>query len=272
MTASSPLLPSWRPGATRDAVVAFLDAAEALPVEQRVAAFDNDGTLWCEKPTYVQFDFFEDALRTAAAADPALRRATGVRRHPGRRPGGHRRSSASSASPLALGELFVGERAGGVHRPGARVHGSAPGTAPSASRSARTVYQPMLELLEELRRRRVHDLHRHRRGHRVRPRRQRRAVRRRGRRPWSGRWSSTSSSDATTASRAASGRLGCTASANEGPAKVANIQTQLGRRPILGGGQLRRRPGDARVGLRRRACRAWRCSSTTTTRSVSSAT
>jgi hypothetical protein len=52
------LLPSWRPGRTRDAVVAFLAAAEALPVEARVAAFDNDGTLWCEKPTYVQFDFF----------------------------------------------------------------------------------------------------------------------------------------------------------------------------------------------------------------------
>ena len=40
--------------------------------------------------------------------------------------------------------------------------------------------------------------------------------------------------------------------ANEGPAKVSNIQTQLGRRPILGGGQLRRRPRDARVGGRRR--------------------
>ena len=67
------LLPSWRPGRTRDAVVAFLAAAEALPVEARVAAFDNDGTLWCEKPTYVQFDFFEDALRRRAETDPALR-------------------------------------------------------------------------------------------------------------------------------------------------------------------------------------------------------
>src|SRR5512137_283213 len=67
------LLPSWRPSRTRDAVVAFLSAAEALPVEARVAAFDNDGTLWCEKPTYVQFDFFEDALRRRADADPSLR-------------------------------------------------------------------------------------------------------------------------------------------------------------------------------------------------------
>ena len=61
------------PGRTRDAVLAFLATSEALPVEARVAAFDNDGTLWCEKPTYVQFDFFEDALRRRAEADPALR-------------------------------------------------------------------------------------------------------------------------------------------------------------------------------------------------------
>lgn len=66
------LLPSWRPGATRDAVVAFLDAAESVPVADRLACFDNDGTLWCERPTYVQLDFFVDALRSRAAADPAL--------------------------------------------------------------------------------------------------------------------------------------------------------------------------------------------------------
>lgn len=65
-------LPSWRPGATRDAVVAFLDAAQSVPLEQRVACFDNDGTLWCERPTYVQYDFFVDALRGAVEADHGL--------------------------------------------------------------------------------------------------------------------------------------------------------------------------------------------------------
>jgi phosphoserine phosphatase len=67
------LLPSWRPGATRDALVAFLDAAETLAVADRVAVFDNDGTLWCERPTFPQYDFIEDALRTAAQTDPTLR-------------------------------------------------------------------------------------------------------------------------------------------------------------------------------------------------------
>ena len=63
-------LPSWRPGSTRDALEAFLAAAEEVPVAERVAYFDNDGTLWCERPSYVQLDFFLDALRKHVAAGP----------------------------------------------------------------------------------------------------------------------------------------------------------------------------------------------------------
>src|SRR5271155_2152796 len=65
-------LPSWRPGGTRDALEAFLAAAEEVPVVDRVAYFDNDGTLWCERPSYVQLDFFLDALRKHVAADPSI--------------------------------------------------------------------------------------------------------------------------------------------------------------------------------------------------------
>jgi phosphoserine phosphatase len=65
-------LPSWRPGSTRDALVAFLDASDRVPVDQRVACIDNDGTLWCEKPTYVQFEFFVDALNQRVAEDPEM--------------------------------------------------------------------------------------------------------------------------------------------------------------------------------------------------------
>ena len=67
-----PLLPSWRPGPTRDAVVAFLEASAELPVERRLACFDNDGTLWAERPTYPQLDFFLDALRRRVATDADL--------------------------------------------------------------------------------------------------------------------------------------------------------------------------------------------------------
>ncbi|MDH5522273.1 MAG: haloacid dehalogenase-like hydrolase [Acidimicrobiia bacterium] len=66
------LLPSWRDGATRSAVVDFLDAADEIPHERRVAVFDNDGTLWCEKPRYTQLDFFVWELNHAVKDRPAL--------------------------------------------------------------------------------------------------------------------------------------------------------------------------------------------------------
>ena len=47
-------------------------AAEEVPVADRVAYFDNDGTLWCERPSYVQLDFFLDALRRHVAQDPSI--------------------------------------------------------------------------------------------------------------------------------------------------------------------------------------------------------
>jgi phosphoserine phosphatase len=65
-------LPSWRPGKAKDAITAFLDDALALPAEQRVAVLDNDGTLWCEKPNYIQYDFLVRTLHAAAEHDGAL--------------------------------------------------------------------------------------------------------------------------------------------------------------------------------------------------------
>ena len=65
-------LRSWNDGPTRDALIEFIDAADSLPVEDRVAVFDNDGTLWCEKPNYPQLLFMLDELGRAAAADPTV--------------------------------------------------------------------------------------------------------------------------------------------------------------------------------------------------------
>lgn len=42
-------LPSWRPGHVRDAVTAFLDMANEVDPRDRIACFDNDGTLWWER-------------------------------------------------------------------------------------------------------------------------------------------------------------------------------------------------------------------------------
>lgn len=66
------LLPSWRPGPARDRLTSFLDASEQVPVERRVAVFDNDGTLWCEKPNYVQMEFFLHVLGAAVGHDPSI--------------------------------------------------------------------------------------------------------------------------------------------------------------------------------------------------------
>ncbi|MEO1055945.1 MAG: HAD family hydrolase [Actinomycetota bacterium] len=66
------LLPSWREGSTRTQIVDFLAKVHTIPPEERVAVFDNDGTLWCEKPNYIQADFLMSELRQAVAADPAV--------------------------------------------------------------------------------------------------------------------------------------------------------------------------------------------------------
>jgi haloacid dehalogenase-like hydrolase len=65
-------LPSWRPGPTRDAIIEYLDRVGDVPVEDRVAYLDNDGTMWCERPHYVQYDFFVDALGRQASEDLSL--------------------------------------------------------------------------------------------------------------------------------------------------------------------------------------------------------
>lgn len=66
-------LSTWRDGPAKQAIVEFVAAADTVPVEQRVAVFDNDGTLWCEKPVPIQADFILRRLAEMAEADPALR-------------------------------------------------------------------------------------------------------------------------------------------------------------------------------------------------------
>jgi phosphoserine phosphatase len=71
-------LESWRDTPTRAAIEAYVsevtgDGAEALPPDERVAVFDNDGTLWSEKPMPVQLDYTISRLGELAEADPSLR-------------------------------------------------------------------------------------------------------------------------------------------------------------------------------------------------------
>ena len=71
-------LPSWNDGPARTAIVDFVDrvteegGADFVPPAERVAVLDNDGTLWCERPAYVQALFVLGRLREAAEARPEL--------------------------------------------------------------------------------------------------------------------------------------------------------------------------------------------------------
>ncbi|WP_448141614.1 HAD family hydrolase [Stenotrophomonas bentonitica] len=73
------LLKSWNAGPTRQAIIAFVtrvtleDGPDYVPPAARIAVFDNDGCLWCEKPMPIQADFLMRRIAEQAEADPSLR-------------------------------------------------------------------------------------------------------------------------------------------------------------------------------------------------------
>jgi len=77
-TAASPADPlqSWNEGPTRQAIVKFVTdvttegGTSFVPPAERIAVFDNDGTLWSEQPMYVQLAFVLDRVKAMAADHP----------------------------------------------------------------------------------------------------------------------------------------------------------------------------------------------------------
>jgi phosphoserine phosphatase len=71
------LLPSWSEGPSKQAVMSFIEktttqgSADYIPVPERIAVFDNDGTLWSEQPIYVQIAFTFDRIKALAPQYPA---------------------------------------------------------------------------------------------------------------------------------------------------------------------------------------------------------
>jgi phosphoserine phosphatase len=69
-------LPSWKDGKTKQAILKFVasvttkDGPNYVPPEDRIATFDNDGTLWCEQPMYVQLAFALDRVKALADKHP----------------------------------------------------------------------------------------------------------------------------------------------------------------------------------------------------------
>ena len=92
-------LPSWNDGAPKQALVEFVarvtreSSPDYVKPAERIAVFDNDGTLWAEQPLYFQFVFAMDRIRTLAPAPSRMEE----RRSPSRR--------RSRATPARLQSL-----------------------------------------------------------------------------------------------------------------------------------------------------------------------
>jgi phosphoglycolate phosphatase-like HAD superfamily hydrolase len=77
-TPSAPLA-SWSEGPAKQAILEFVrettepSSPKFVPVEERVATFDQDGTLWVEKPIYAQLVYCFDRVPVLAAQDPRLK-------------------------------------------------------------------------------------------------------------------------------------------------------------------------------------------------------
>jgi hypothetical protein len=69
-------LPSWNDTAPKKAIVAFVEkvtkegSPDFVPPNERIATFDNDGTLWAEQPMYFQFLFAMDRIKALAPQHP----------------------------------------------------------------------------------------------------------------------------------------------------------------------------------------------------------
>ena len=162
--AGEELLASWNDTPTRTAIVDFVarvtsDGPDFVPPEDRIATFDNDGTLWCEKPLPIQLAFILERL--AEMAEPTSRCARSSR--------GRRRTSKDYAWLSGVITKHYGGDDSGVKvlmggilqafagRPSTNTSNAAGDfvrDTPHIPRSSRTLaecgYQPMIELLRYL--------------------------------------------------------------------------------------------------------------------------
>jgi len=72
-------LPSWRNGPAKQSIISFINkttqtgSPDFVRIEERIAVFDNDGTLWSEQPNYVQLVFAIDRVKALAPKHPEWR-------------------------------------------------------------------------------------------------------------------------------------------------------------------------------------------------------
>ncbi len=163
-------LPSWNDRPAKQSIITFVEkvtkagSPDFVPVQERIATFDNDGTLWCEQPLPVQLFFALDRVKALSAQHPEWK---------DKEPfsslmKGDLKSALAGGHRAAL-ELLSVTHTGMTTEEFEQIVKDWLATAkhPKYKRPyTELVYQPMLELLAYLRER-LQDLHRLRRRHRV---------------------------------------------------------------------------------------------------------
>jgi phosphoserine phosphatase len=148
-------LPSWRKGDAKDAIVEFVQrittagGADFVPVAERIAVFDNDGTLWSEQPMYVQLAFALDRVKAMAPEHPEWQT-----KEPFKSAMAGDMKTVFAGGEHALLELVMATHAGLTTEEFAKIAQDwlAKARHPRFNRPyTDLVYQPMLELLAYLR-------------------------------------------------------------------------------------------------------------------------
>jgi hypothetical protein len=153
--AQSDPLASWNDNASKKAIVAFVEkvtgqgSPDFVPIPERIATFDNDGTLWAEQPMYFQLLFSLDRVKALAAQHPEWKDkepfASLLK--------GDVKAALAGGEP-AIGQIVMATHAGMTTDEFEQIVKDWLATAkhPMTKRSyTEMVYQPMLELLVYLR-------------------------------------------------------------------------------------------------------------------------
>ncbi len=149
------LLPNWNEGPAKAAILDFVarvtkeGGPDFVPPPQRIATFDNDGTLWCEQPVQIQVFFAQARLAQLVADDPGMRE-----RQPFKAFLEHDFKTVHGLGKQAVFEMAFATHSGMTTEEFARTASDwfASAKHPKLGRLfARCTYKPQVELLEYLR-------------------------------------------------------------------------------------------------------------------------
>ena len=148
-------LPSWNDSESKARIVAFIEkvtdanSSDFVPATERIATFDNDGTLWSEQPAYFQLLFALDRVRAMAPEHPEWKT-----QQPFKAAIEGDMKTLAASGEKGLAELVMASHAGMTADAfDATVREWIAAARHPVTKRAYTdmVYQPMLELLEYLR-------------------------------------------------------------------------------------------------------------------------